>query len=351
MNTTRTVVSALSLAVTAACSGATVATPAAPLYSIVDRIPGTGKAWDYAVIDEGAQRLYLAQQGATAVDLNTNKMTTGLVPGKVTHGVAPLGDGRVAVDDSATKTVTIFSGATGEVVATIPTAEHNPVNGNHALDALVLEPRSGLLVAINGESGLLILIDTRQNKVAGTVSIGGKPEFAAADGKGNLYVNLDLGKKTEVVGVDIVARKVVAHFPLSGCEEPTGLAYDKKDDLLISACGGNGAVKFLHRADGREAKSLTVGEGADAVMFDAQRGLAFVPAADNGTLSVIAVRSTADISVVQTLRTQAGTRLGAVALSSGRVYLPAAKFGPPVPPSPYPSVLPGTFEILVAAPK
>jgi hypothetical protein len=86
-------------------------------------------------------------------------------------------------------------------------------------------------------------------------------------------------------------------------------------------------------------------------MFDAQRGLAFVPAADNGTLSVIAVRSTADISVVQTLRTRAGTRLGAVALSSGRVYLPAAKFGPPVPPSPYPSVLPGTFEILVAAPQ
>jgi len=31
--------------------------------------------------------------------------------------------------------------------------------------------------------------------------------------------------------------------------------------------------------------------------------------------------------------------------------LPAAKFGPPVPPSPYPSVLPGSFEILVVAPK
>jgi DNA-binding beta-propeller fold protein YncE len=344
-------VSALSLAVTAACAGAIAATPAAPMYRIVDRIPGTGKAWDYAVIDEGAQRLYLAQQGVTAVDLKTNKLTTGLVPGKVTHGVTPLGDGRVAVDDSATKTVTIFNGATGEVVATIPTAEQNPVNGNHALDALVLEPRSGLLVAINGESGLLVLIDTRKNKVAGTLSIGGKPEFAAADGKGSLYVNLNLGKKNEVVGVDIAARKVIAHFPLRDCEEPTGLAYDKNDDLLISACGGNGAVKFLHRADGREAKSLTVGEGADAVIFDEQRRLVFVPAADSGTLSVIAVRSTADISVVQTLQTQVGTRLGAVAISSGRVYLPAAKFGPPVPPSPYPSVLPGTFEILVAGPK
>ena len=42
-----------------------------------------------------------------------------------------------------------------------------------------LEPKSGLLVAINGESGLLLLIDVHQAKVVGTVSIGGHPEFAA----------------------------------------------------------------------------------------------------------------------------------------------------------------------------
>ena len=67
-------------------------------------------------------------------------------------------------------------------------------------------------------------------------------------------------------------------------------------------------------------------------------------------MSVIAVRSAVDIAVVQTVVTQKGTRLGAVDSASGRVYLPAAKFGPPVPPIPYPSVLPGTFEILVVAP-
>ena len=350
MRLARTTVSLVSLAVTAACSGAVAANPASPAYNIVERIPGSGRAWDYAIIDESAQRLYLAQQGVTALDLKTNKLTTGLVPGKTTHGVAPLGDGRVAVDDSATKTVTIFKGTTGEIVATIPTAEQNPVNGNHALDALVVEPKSGLLVAINGESGLLILIDTQQNTVTGTVSIGGKPEFAAADGQGRLYVNRNLGKKSEVVGVDIAARKVIEHFPLQGCEESTGIAYDKGDDLLISVCD-NGLVKFLHRTDGREAASLRAGEGADAVMFDSQRRLVFVPAADAGTLSVIAVRSAADIAIVQTLPTQHGTRLGAVALSTGRVYLPAAKFGPPVPPIPYPSVVAGSFEILVAAPK
>jgi len=65
---------------------------------------------------------------------------------------------------------------------------------------------------------------------------------------------------------------------------------------------------------------------------------------------VIAVRSNSDIALVQTLKTQTGTRLGAVDSDTGRVYLPSAKFGPPKPPIPYPSVLPGTFEFLVAAP-
>jgi DNA-binding beta-propeller fold protein YncE len=344
------IVGALGVAVTAASSVAITATPATPAYSIVDRISGTGGGWDYAVIDDSAERLYLAQQGVTAVDLRTNKLTTALVPGKITHGVAPLGEGKIAVDDSTSKTVTVFDGTTGKVVATIPTAEYNPVNGMHALDAMVLEPNTGLLVAINGESGLLLLIDTRQAKVTGTVSIGGKPEYAAADGKGRLYINVNRGKTNEVVGVDVAARKVVAHIPLKGCEEPTGLAFDQGDDLLISVCG-NGVAKFLHRDSGREAASLTVAKGADAVMFDPQRRRAFVPGADSGTLSVIAVRSADDIAVVQTLATQRGTRLGAVDSGSGKVYLPAAKFGPPVPPNPYPSVVRGTFEILVVAPQ
>jgi DNA-binding beta-propeller fold protein YncE len=349
MKIAKAIASALGVATAAACSAA-AATAATADYVIVDRIPGTGKAWDYAIVDVPGERLYLAQQGVTALDLKTNKITTGLVTGRTTHGVAPLGDGKVAVDDSATKTITIFMGATGEVVATIPTAEHNPVNGNHALDALVLEPRSGLLATINGESGLVLLIDVEQARVVGSVSIGGKPEFAAADGNGDLYINVNRGRTSEVVAVDVPARKVLKHFPLQGCEDPTGLAYDRGDDLLISVCD-NGVLKFLQREDGHEAASLAVAKGADAVMFDPQRRLAFVAGADSGTLSVIAVRGAADVAVVQTVTTQKGTRLGAVDVSSGRVYLPTAKFGPPLPPSPYPSVVPGTFEILVVAPR
>jgi DNA-binding beta-propeller fold protein YncE len=350
MKIARTMASALVLASTVISPIGAVAAPSSPTYSVTSRISGSGKAWDYAVIDETSGRFYLAQQGITALDLKTGKLTTGLLSGKMTHGVAVLGDGTLAVDDAATKTVTVFNGADGSIVATIPTADVNPVNGGHALDAILLEPTSGLVVAINGESGLLVLIDVHQAKVAGTISIGGHPEFAVANDKGRVYVNVEGKKSSEIVAVDIASRKVVQKIPLKDCEGPTGLAYDQGNDLLISVCGDNGVTKFIHAANGHEAASIKVGKGADAVMFDPRRHLAFVPSAEQGTLSVIAVRGAADIAVVQIVTTQKGSRLGAVDTTSGRVYLPAAQFGPPVPPIPYPSVLPGTFEILVVAP-
>jgi DNA-binding beta-propeller fold protein YncE len=318
-------------------------------YSIIAHVPGSGGAWDYAVVDAHSGRLFLAQGGVTAMDLETNKVTAGLVPGKITHGLVPLGDRTVAVDDSKTKVITIFDGASGKILSTISTANDNRVDGIHALDAMLLEPKTGLLIALNGESGLLLLIDVKKASVVGTLSVDGHPEFAAADGMGNIYINVNRAKSSEIVAIDIVSRKTVKHVPLDGCEEATGLAYDEADKLVISVCD-NGVLKAYDTRAQRVVASVAVGRGADAVMFDATRRRAFVASGDDGNLSVIAIRSNSDIALVQTLRTQVGTRLGAVDIGTGRVYLPSAKFGPPKPPIPYPTVLPGSFEFLIAAP-
>jgi DNA-binding beta-propeller fold protein YncE len=341
------------LLIALACAAATTSFDSsaadAAAYSIIAHVPGSGGAWDYAVVDAPSGRLFLAQGGVTALDLKTNTVTTGLVPGKMTHGLAPLGDGTLAVDDSQSKVITIFDGASGKILSTISTAKENPVSGVHALDAIVLEPKTGLLVALNGESGLVLLVDVKKSSVVGTLSVGGHPEFAAADGMGNIYVNVNGAKSSEIVAIDIASRKILKRVPLDGCEEATGLAYDEADGLVISVCD-NGIFKAFDTRARRMVASIAVGRGADAVMFDATRRRAFVPSGEAGTLSVIAIRSKSDIALVQTLRTQIGTRLGAVDVDSGRVYLPAAKFGPPKPPIPYPTVLPGTFEFLVAAP-
>jgi len=329
--------------------------PSAPLaaatgeYSITGYIPTQGGAWDYAVIDPKAGRLYLAQAGVTAIDLKTQRVTLGLVTAKGSHGLALLGNGAVVVDDSQAKTITVFDGASGKILSVISTVDRNPVDGPHALDALVLEPRTGLLAALNGESGLLLLVDLQQSRVVGTVTVGGHPEFAAADGTGKLLININHGKTSEIVAVDVASRAVTRHIPMRGCEEATGMAFDEATHLVLSVCG-NGLLKVIDESAGRVVASVAVGEGADAVMFDPKRRRAFVAGAESGTLSVVAVRSAGDVALIQTLAVPKGTRLGAVDVDTGCLYLPTAKFGPPKPPIPYPSVRPGTFEFLIVAP-
>jgi DNA-binding beta-propeller fold protein YncE len=321
----------------------------AAAYSIAGHIPGgRGGAWDYAVVDSASGKLYLAQAGITALDLKDHTVTTGLVRANISHGVAALGAGRLAVDDSTTKEITVFDTG-GKILATIPTEAQNPVDGMHALDALVVEPRSGLLVAVNGESGLLLLIDAAQARVVGSIAVGGHPEFAAADGLGTIFINVNRGRRSEIAGIDVAARAVVKHYPLSNCEGATGLAYDASAQLLLAVCD-NGLFKALVADSGKTKASFRVGRGADAIMWDPKRQIAFVASGDSGTLSIISVRSRSDIVLSQVLPTQKGTRLGAIDIDTGILYLPAAKFGPPEPPIPYPSVVPGSFEFLIIAP-
>ena len=253
-------------------------------YSITAHLAGTGGSWDYAAIDPKSARLYLAQAGVTAVDLQTNRVTSGLVSAKISHGVAVLGDGMAAIDDSETKVITVFEGHSGRIVSVIPTLKFNPVNGLHALDALLLEPKTGLLIAINGESGLLLLVDVKGARVAGTIAAGGHPEFAAADGAGKLFININRGKTSEIATVDVAARAVVHHVALAGCKGATGLAYDAVEQLVMSVCD-NGVFQVFDVKSGRVTASIAVGRGADAVMFDAKRRRAFVASGDDGTLS------------------------------------------------------------------
>src|SRR5579872_1109749 len=70
-----------------------------PRYAVIKHIGGGDAAglFDYASIDVKARRLYLAQQGVTALDLNSGKVTARVVAADMSHGVIPIGGGEVAV--------------------------------------------------------------------------------------------------------------------------------------------------------------------------------------------------------------------------------------------------------------
>jgi DNA-binding beta-propeller fold protein YncE len=332
------------------------------LYQLATSVPGGAAdgVWDYATVDNAARRLYLAQDGVTVLDLDTGKVTPHFVTGKPfqglvpTHHVLPVNGGKaLAVSDVATNSVDFFDPQTGKILSVVAVGPP-PKQNWHNPDGLVYEPKSKLLIAVNGDSGSLSLIDTTTFAKMGDIPLRkGKLETAVADGSGLVYVNEE--ETHSVAVVDILNRKVIRQITMNGCEEPTGLAYDSKDELVMSVCS-NGLVEFIASDSGKEVARVKVGPGADGIVYDPERHFLFSFGGDDGTLSIIAVRDRKNVALVQTLKTKPGARLGALDPKTGRVYIPSASFGPPAAPITLPGMesLPGlnphTFEFLVAAP-
>jgi DNA-binding beta-propeller fold protein YncE len=331
---------------------------AAERYAIVATVGGPDGMWDYAAVSMDEQRLYLAQgEHLSMLDLSGGDAWTQFGDGSAMwHGVVPLErSGLILATNGQNHTLTLFDAVTREVVSQIltSTGPSSRLSGRMAQfaaladpDAVLLEPHSGLAAVANGGSGEIVLIDLHTRSIVGRVQVGGKLEFAVADGKGKLYVNVQTNHQIAVI--DVASLAVVRRIALSGCLEPKGLAYDADTDLLISGCD-NGVAKFVLAGSAKVVATRKVGRGADAVVIDARRHRAYVPSGEDATLSIFDISDVRHIALLQTLATEKGVRLGALDERTGFLYLPSAKLGAPVPPHPWPSAVPGSFHILVVS--
>jgi DNA-binding beta-propeller fold protein YncE len=309
---------------------------AAPEFVVTKIIAGPDGGWDYAAVDSAAHRLYVAHGDAvTAVDLESLAVTPKLLAGNHLHTVLPLADGKGLVTNGDDNTAVLFETATGKVLATLPTGKKP--------DAAIFDPSSGLVLVMDGAAGDITLIDPKTATSPGRIAVGGALEFAAADGRGKAYVNIE--DKAEVAVIDIAAREQAARYPLPGCEEPSGLALNAEGSILVSACA-NGKAVALNTKDGSAAASLPIGSRPDAVIHDAKRGLFFIPCGGTGTLTVISERGGA-LSVAATVKTAAGARTGALDPKTGLLYLPTADALPATDGERPKGYVPGTFRILV----
>ncbi len=316
-------------------------------YQVKDhwKIGGEG-GWDYLAIDPQIHALYITHGNCVeVVDTQSGKVVTSITGLKGTHGVAFDKAGKYGyISDGAANAVVVFDRHSYQMVASIP-AGTNP-------DGILYEPVTATVWAFNGRSNNATVIDATQNKVVGTVELPGKPEFPVADGKGTVFVNIE--DKNEILRLDARSQKATAIWPLSPLESPSGLAIDTAHRRLFSVCDGK-HMAVLNADTGKVIATPDIGEGPDAAAFDAKNGLAFSSNGD-GTLTVVKEQSPDSFVVLQTVETQKGARTMALDPNSGRIYLATAAFGPrPAPtadrPHPRPSIVPGTFEVLVVANK
>lgn len=323
-----------------------VAQVAAPAYHIVQdvRLGGDGR-WDYVVVDTIGQRLFVARQNRIMVLDLASSRPLGEIPGlEGAHGVAlayPYGHGFAT--SGGDSSVIMFDLKTLKVLKRVTAAVD--------ADAVLYDPASKRVFTFNGEAQSSTAIDPESGEVIGSISLGGKPEFGVSDGSGRLYVNIE--DKNEVAEIDPAGLTVRRRWSIAPCEEPSGLAIDREHHLLFSVCH-NGKMVISQATAGRRVIDVPIGQGVDGAAFDPSTALAFASNGD-GTLTVVHEDSPRAFHVVSTVRTRRGARTMALDDRTHRVYTVTAAFGEaPAPtatePHPRPSLIPGTFSLLVLEP-
>lgn len=311
---------------------------AAPDYKVTGSISGPDGSWDYARVDPAANKLYVARSNAvTVVDLATGTASSlGML--QRGHAVVPLPGGRLLATSGTDGTARFFNTADGAQLSSI-TVGKKP-------DAAILDATGKRAFVMNSDSGTVSVIDTATMAVTRTITAKPALEYAALVGE-ILFVNDE--DLNELETIDVATGKLGKPIALTGCEGPTGLGYDAKNDRLISSCA-NGKAAIVDAKARKLAALVDIGKGPDAVIVDETRGLAFIPCGGDGVLDILSLASPKAVTRVGRVTTEAGARTGALDPVTGAVYLPTARFGAPAPSGGRPTPVAGSFHILVVKP-
>lgn len=300
------------------------------------RIGGAGR-WDYLSFEPKSRRLFVTQgDRVVVIDCATEKVT-GYVEGlNGTHGVVfDVARNHGFITNAGDSSVKVFDLKTLKVIASVPTSQ--------GPDGIVWDPATQQVVSFNGRGSDATFIDGKTLTSAGTLALGGRPEFPASDGKGFIFDNIE--DTSEVVKIDARTRTIVGRYKLAPSEGPSGMAIDARNDVTFSTC--DGAMVVVDGKTGNILGAPKIGAGPDAAGYDSKLGLAF-SSNGSGTISVIG-KTSAGYETVETIQTVASARTMALDPDRHIIYLAAAKAGPAVAGQRRAPMLPDTFEIVVVA--
>jgi DNA-binding beta-propeller fold protein YncE len=322
---------------------ATFSAAADPGYHVIKtyKLGGEG-GWDYLNLDSSSRRLYISRAThVIVIDADSGKPVGDIPDTPGVHGIALAPElGRGFISNGREGTVTIFDIQTLKLITKVKVGD-NP-------DAILYDPATKRVFTFNGKSQDSTALDAAKGTVLGTIKLEGKPEFAASDGKGEIFVNIE--DKSQLDAIDPAKLEVKSRWPLAPCEEPSGLSIDREHRRLFAGCD-NKMMAVVDADSGKVLATPAIGEGVDATAFDPGTGLAFASCGE-GVLTVVREDSPNKFSVAENVKTQEGARTLALDEKTHQVFVVTAKFGPtpaPTPDQPHPrhSILPDTFVVLI----
>ena len=300
-------------------------------------LPGDG-GYDYMAIDEVNNHLFVSHGTSfNVVDLASEK-PIALIDGlKGVHGIAIVNVvNKGFISDGKASAVVVVDLISFKVLKTIQLPATDE-------DGIIYDPYSKKVFVFNGDSKNTCVIDINTLSLVKSIDLGGGPEFAASNGKGLLYNNIEDLSVMKVI--DTKALTVKATWPLAPCGAPTGLAFDPATQRLFTGCRTNKGLSVVDATSGKVVTTLPIGAGVDAVVFDSERKLIFVSNGD-ATATIIRQESADKYSVIQTLTTAPRAKTMAFDKKTKKIYFSAPEFQPGTR-----NAVPGSFNVFVYKPQ
>ena len=306
-------------------------------------IGGNDTGYDYLRVDALTRRVFVAHANRVEVlNVDTGEKVGEIAGMHGVHGIELIAElGKGYTSNGLDRTVTVFDRDTLKIRKVIRYTGVKP-------DAIQYDPETRRLFVVNGgATGDVTVIDPVSDAIVDTLDLGGsKLEQIGFDGRGRAFVN-DEGKSVIHV-FDTHTLQAVANWSLGGCEEPTGMAVDRRHHRVFAACG-NEKLAVLDADSGRVVATPAIGKEPDGAVFDPKTDRIFTSNKE-GTLSVLKEVSPDRYETLQTLTTRPGARTLAMDENTGRIFMPTARFGPAAAGGSSAPMLPQTFTLLVAGP-
>jgi YVTN family beta-propeller protein len=304
--------------------------------------PGGKEYWDYITFEASTRHLYISHNTEVkVVDADSGAIVGSIPDLKRVHGIALVPElGRGFISDGGADEAVVFDLKTLKVTGHIKKGS-NP-------DCILYEPASKHVFTMNGKSGDASVIDPATETVVATIPMGGRPEYAVADGKGMIYNNIE--DKDEVVAVDSSTNTVKARWPIAPSAGATAMEMDVQHRRLFIG-GRNNVLAIMDADNGKVLQTFPIGDGVDTNIYEPATGLLFT-ATRQGTLHIFHEDTPDKFGVVETVKTEFGARNMALDPKTHRLFIDTADFVPATAPTteqpkPQPTPVSGTFRLLV----
>jgi DNA-binding beta-propeller fold protein YncE len=238
--------------------------------------------------DLKGNRLFLCAENSKTVevfDLHTGKRIHTITGFGEPHDIVYLPDSnKLVVTDGGDDFgwVELVSGENYQIVDKIKLpnavdeAVFDPVNQYFYVESGSDEP--------GGKTHLINIIDAKNFKLVGTITLPGKNSNAMAvdHTADKLYVNNS--GTSEIVVVNLKTREIIARWPLPEAHGLNGLSFDPANHRLFSATRSPAKFWVLDTDTGKIVTSLPCTDYNDHMMFDAARKRIYITGTEVATV-------------------------------------------------------------------